>query len=157
MIDLLDYKILDILQKDNLTPQRDIGDSIGLSAPAVQRRIKKMRESGVIKKNISVIDREKVGNSITLLVEIILENEKTDNIDAMQKAFIEAPEVQQCFYVIGESDFFLVVVVHSMSHYESLCRQLFYNNENIKRFRTIVSMGLTKIGLEIPLLNKQAE
>ena len=74
MPDTFDHKILEIIQKNNLTPQRDIGEMIGLSAAAVQRRIKKMRELGIIEKDISVIDREKVGNNVTLLVEIFLES-----------------------------------------------------------------------------------
>lgn len=151
MMDLFDYKILEILQKDNLTPLREIGDSIGLSAPAVQRRIKKFREDGTIEKNIAVIDRNKLGSNVTLLVELFLESEKMNQIDDLKKKFEVVPEIQQCFYVTGESDFFLVIVVPSMTHYEKLTKELFFSNENIKRFRTIVAMGVSKNTLEIPL------
>ncbi|HEY1194951.1 Lrp/AsnC family transcriptional regulator [Flavobacterium sp.] len=151
MMDLFDYKILEILQKDNLTPLREIGDSIGLSAPAVQRRIKKFREDGTIEKNIAVIDRDKLGSNVTLLVELFLESEKMNQIDDLKKKFEVVPEIQQCFYVTGESDFFLVIVVPSMTHYEKLTKELFFSNENIKRFRTIVAMGVSKNTLEIPL------
>ncbi|WP_407477656.1 Lrp/AsnC family transcriptional regulator [Elizabethkingia anophelis] len=58
-LDKFDLQILDILQKDNQTSQRDIGDRIGLSAAAVQRRIKRMRENKIITSDISVIDPEK--------------------------------------------------------------------------------------------------
>ena len=58
-LDKFDLQILDILQKDNQTSQRDIGDIIGLSAAAVQRRIKRMRENKIITSDISVIDPEK--------------------------------------------------------------------------------------------------
>lgn len=151
MLDSLDYKILEILQKDNLTPQRDIGDSIGLSAPAVQRRIKKLRDTGIIEKDVSVIDRDKLGSNVTLLVELFLESEKIELIDELKREFALIPEIQQCFYVTGESDFFLVVVVPSMTHYEALTRKIFFGNDNIKRFRTIVTMGISKNSLEIPL------
>jgi DNA-binding Lrp family transcriptional regulator len=57
-LDKFDLQILDILQKDNQTSQRDIGDRIGLSAAAVQRRIKRMRENKIITSDISVIDPE---------------------------------------------------------------------------------------------------
>lgn len=151
MLDLFDYKILNILQKNNLTPQRDVGDEIGLSAAAVQRRIKKMRELGIIEKDITVIDREKIGNNVTILVEIFLDSEKIEQIDALKYEFEKVSEIQQCYYVTGESDFFLVMVVPSMSYYENLTRSIFFGNENIKKFRTIVVMGITKNSLELPL------
>lgn len=151
MLDLFDYKILNILQKNNLTPQRDVGDEIGLSAAAVQRRIKKMRELGIIEKDITVIDREKIGNNVTILVEIFLDSEKIKQIDALKYEFEKVSEIQQCYYVTGESDFFLVMVVPSMSYYENLTRSIFFGNENIKKFRTIVVMGITKNSLELPL------
>lgn len=151
VLDTFDYKILSIIQKNNLTPQRDIGEKIGLSAAAVQRRIKKLHELGTIEKDVTVIDREKIGNSVTILVEIFLDSEKIEQIDPLKKEFENIPEIQQCYYVTGESDFFLVIVVPSMSYYENLTRKIFFSNENIRRFRTIVVMGITKSSLELPL------
>ncbi|SFS47297.1 Lrp/AsnC family transcriptional regulator [Sphingobacterium wenxiniae] len=150
MLDTFDHKILEIIQKNNLTPQRDIGERIGLSAAAVQRRIKRMRELGIIEKDITIVNREKIGNNVTLLVEIFLDSEKIEQIDTLKREFEKIPEVQQCYYVTGESDFFLVVVVPSMAYYEQLTRKVFFSNENIKRFRTVVVMGITKNSLEIP-------
>ncbi|MCS3528891.1 Lrp/AsnC family transcriptional regulator [Chryseobacterium sp. JUb7] len=150
-LDHFDISILKILQKDNMTPQRDIGEKIGLSAAAVQRRIKRMRETGVIKADISVIDIEKIKHSITLIVEVFLESDKIALIDNVKKVFIAAPEVQQCYYVTGESDFILMIIVSSMKDYEQLTRKIFYNNENIKHFRTLISMDNVKSGLEIPI------
>lgn len=150
-LDHFDLQILEILQKNNLTPQRDIGDQIGLSAAAVQRRIKRMRETGIIKADVSVIDTEKLKHSVTLIVEVFLERDKIDLIDQAQALFTAAPEVQQCYYVTGESDFVLIIAVSSMKEYEQLTRRIFYNNENIKHFRTLVSMNTIKSGLEIPI------
>lgn len=151
MLDSFDYEILSIIQRNNLTPQRDIGEMIGLSAAAVQRRIKKMREIGTIEKDVTVIARERIGNNVTILVEIFLDSEKIEQIDALKKEFEKIAEVQQCYYVTGESDFFLVMVVPSMRYYENLTRKIFFSNENIKRFRTVVVMGITKNSLELPL------
>lgn len=150
-LDHFDIQILEILQKDNMTPQRDIGDTIGLSAAAVQRRIKRMRETGIIKADVSLIDTEKIKHSVTLIVEIFLESDKIGLIDHSKKIFNATPEVQQCYYVTGESDFILLIIVPSMKDYEQLTRKIFYSNENIKHFRTLVSMDNTKSNLEIPL------
>jgi len=150
-LDKFDLAILKVLQKDNLTPQRTIGESIGLSAAAVQRRIKRMRETGVISADITVINREKVGRMITLFVEVKMESEKIELIDQAKNSFRSAPEVQQCYYVTGETDFVLVIIAPSMYDYEQLTRRLFFSNKNIKSFRTIVTLDIVKEGLEIPL------
>lgn len=150
-LDNFDISILKILQSNNLTPQRDIGDSIGLSAAAVQRRIKRMRETGIIKADVSVVDTESLKHSVTLIVEVFLERDKINLIDEAQALFTSAPEVQQCYYVTGESDFILIIIVPSMKEYEILTRRIFYSNENIKHFRTLVTMNTVKSGLDLPL------
>ncbi|HRB71688.1 Lrp/AsnC family transcriptional regulator [Flavobacterium sp. WV_118_3] len=150
-LDKFDLAILKVLQKDNLTPQRAIGENIGLSAAAVQRRIKRMRETGVISADITVVNREKVGRMITLFVAVKMESEKIELIDQTKNSFWSVPEVQQCYYVTGETDFILVIVTPSMHDYEKLTRRLFFSNPNIKSFSTSVALDIVKEGLEIPL------
>ncbi|WP_316831475.1 Lrp/AsnC family transcriptional regulator [Pedobacter aquatilis] len=151
MQDKFDLEILKILQIDNQTSQRDIGDRVGLSAAAVQRRIKRLRADGIIMSDISVVNRELVGNPITILVEVFLNSEEIELIDEVKQTFVSTPEVQQCYYVTGESDFILVIITPSMADYEKLTRRIFFANKNIKRFRTIIAMELGKVGLAFPL------
>lgn len=150
-LDRLDLAILRVLQRDNKTPQRTIADEIHLSAPAVQRRIKRMEEAGVIQANVAMVDPVKVGRVITLFVEVEMESERADVFAAAKRSFAAAPEVQQCYYVTGDADFVLVVVVPAMSDYEALTRRLFFENNNVKRFRTFVSMERVKVGMTVPL------
>jgi Lrp/AsnC family leucine-responsive transcriptional regulator len=150
-LDDFDRKILGILQKNNLTPQRMIGEAVNLSAPAVQRRIKKMTEAGIITANVAVVDPAALGHPITIFVEVEVISETSDRIENAKQAFAATPEIQQCFYVTGETDFVLVVVVPSMAEYEALTRRLFFGNNNVKRFRTFVAMDRIKIGLEVPV------
>lgn len=150
-LDSFDQAILGILQQNNGTSQRVIGEAVNLSAPAVQRRIRRMEESGVIQANVAIVDPEKVGQSITLIVDVELVSERTGLIDAAKQSFAEAPEVQQCYFVTGEADFVLVMTVATMADYEALARRLFHSNENVKRFRTLVTMDRVKVGLQLPL------
>jgi Lrp/AsnC family leucine-responsive transcriptional regulator len=150
-LDAYDLRILGVLQKDATTPLRIIGEAVALSAPAVQRRIKRMEETGVITAQVAVVNPALVGQSITLFVEVEVISETADLLDAAKEAFSSAPEVQQCYYVTGEADFVLVVVVPSMAAYEALTRKLFFANANVKRFRTLVAMDRVKVGLSVPL------
>lgn len=148
-LDAFDRKILAILQQDNTTPQRTIGEAVSLSAPAVQRRIKRMTEDGVIRANVAVVDPAAVGQSITLFVEVEVISETAEHIEAAKRAFAATPEIQQCYYVTGEADFILVITVPVMADYEALTRRLFFGNNNVKRFRTFVAMDRVKVGLGV--------
>jgi len=150
-LDSFDLAILDVLQKNNATPQRLIGEMVNLSAPAVQRRIKRLEEAGVIRANVAIIDPDKVGRPLTIFVEVELESERVELIDAAKAGFAALPEVQQCYYVTGEADFILVITVATMAEYEDLTRRLFFANNNVKKFRTIVAMDRVKVGLGVPI------
>jgi len=150
-LDAYDRKILEILQRDNTTPQRQIGEAVNLSAPAVQRRIKRMEESGVIQANVAVIDPASVGQSITIFVEVEVISETADMIEEAKQALAAAPEIQQCYYVTGEADFILMIVVSTMADYEALTRRLFFGNNNVKRFKTFVAMDRVKVSLTVPV------
>ncbi len=150
-LDAFDLAILGILQRDASTPQRVIGEAVNLSAAAVQRRIRRMEEAGVIQANVAVIDPARVGHALTIFVEVELISETAEQIDAVKREFASRPEVQQCYYVTGEADFVLVIVVPSMGAYEALTRRLFFGNSNVKRFRTFVAMDRVKVGLAVPL------
>jgi len=150
-LDTFDLAILRILQHDNSTPQRVIGEAVSLSAPAVQRRMRRMEEAGVIQANVAVVDATRVGHPITIFAEVEVISETADLIDAAKREFASVPEVQQCYYVTGEADFVLVIIVPTMAAYEALTRRLFFGNNNVKRFRTFVAMDRVKVGLAVPL------
>ena len=149
VLDSFDLAILRILQKDNAMAHRQIGERVNLSAPSVQRRIRRMERSGVIAANVAVVDPEKVGLPLTIIVEVELVSESTEEIDAIKKRLFSTPEVQQCYYVTGEVDIVLVMLVGSMTEYEELSRALFIENEAVRKFRTFVSMDRVKSKLEV--------
>jgi DNA-binding Lrp family transcriptional regulator len=149
-LDDFDRAILAIIQKNNLTPLRAIGAQVHLSAAAVQRRIQRMQEEGVIIANVAVVDPDKLGRPITILVEVHTERTPLDNLATMREA-LAAPGVQQCYFVTGDADFVLVLNVATMGEYHAWARSFFDANRNVKWYRTIVVMDRVKVGLEVPV------
>ena len=149
-LDSFDIAILKVVQCCNTTPLRLIGESVNLSPAAVQRRIRRMEEAGVIIRNVAIVDPERVAKPITLIVEVHAKETNTAAATALKKAF-SGPEVQQCYYVTGEADFVLVMNVSTMTEYEALACRLFDENDNIKWYRTTVAMSRVKVGLEVRL------
>jgi DNA-binding Lrp family transcriptional regulator len=105
----------------------------------------------VIQANTAQLDPARLGRAITLIVEISVESERLDLLDATRARLAAAPEIQQCYYVTGESDFVLIVTVATMAEYQALTRRLFFADGNVKSFRTQVVMDRIKTGTRIPV------
>ena len=150
-LDSLDIALLAELQKDARTPQATIGSLIGLSSTAVNRRIRRLTETGVIQRTTAVLAQELLGSPLTLVVNIEAVSEQLDLIDQMEATFASNPSIQQCYYVTGEWDFVLVVLVKDMEAYDRLTRELFFPNNNVKRFKSLVVMRRTKVSLDVNL------
>ena len=150
-LDGFDRAILRILQQDNKTPQRTIGEQVNLSAAAVQRRIAAMEAAGVIERNVAVIDTGALDMTITAIVEVQLVNEHGQTADAARAFFRAAPEVQQCYYVTGGISFVLVIVSPGMTAYEAATRRLFSENPAVASFRSLIALDRVKTGCEIAI------
>lgn len=148
-LDNYDKKLLTLLQKDNRIPQRELAEQVNLSVSAVNRRISYLMSQGVITCNVSLIDPIKVGRPITIIVEVKIENEQLNLLNKHKKIFLNCPQIQQIYYVTGEFDFLLVFNVKDMIEYETLSQQLFFSNDNIKSFKTLVVMQCVKQQLTV--------
>lgn len=150
-LDAADRELLDRVQRDARVSAEAIGADLGLSAATVQRRLKRMREAGVIVREVAQIDPKAVGMAMTFVVAVELERERADILDAFRRKANADANVQQCYYVTGEADFFLVVVARDMDDFERIAGRLFQQDANVRRFRTSVVMGQSKVGLSVPV------
>lgn len=150
-LDPFDRRILALLQEDNHLPQRDIAAAVNLSPSAVNRRIAAMQAAGVIRANVAIVDPAKVGRPITIIVEVAVESERLDLLDAVKRRLVACPQVQQVYYVTGEVDLVLVINVADMAEYERLTRELFFAEGNVRRFRTLVAMERSKVSLTVSM------
>ena len=151
LLDEFDREILRCLQQDARATSDDIGTRVHLSAAAVQRRIKHLRKLGVIVAEVVIVDPLAVGLTMSFVVGVELERERSDILDAFRRAAIADPSVQQCYYVTGVADFILIVIAKDMADFEAFTRRLLFDNANIRRFTTSVIMSRDKIGNLIPV------
>jgi len=146
-----DMTILRRLQENAREKLETIAAETGLSVATVQRRIKQMKSTNVITGETALVSPEKTGYSMTFLILVELERERLDQLDAFRRKAKTEPQVQQCYYITGEADFALIALARSMEDFEMLTHRLFFDDSNVKRFRTSVVMGRTKVGLTVPL------
>lgn len=149
--DRLDAKIMMLVQGNNRLTSDDIGERVGLSATAVQRRLKKLRETGIIEADVSIVAPKAVGRPVSMLVLVSLERERADIIDRFKQALRANADVMSGYYVTGEADFVIIVTATDMEGYEQFTRRFFYENPDIKGFKTLVVMDRVKVGFTIPI------
>ena len=152
-LDDYDRKILAQMQDDARIPQAELGDRVNLSAAAVNRRLKRLVEERVIEKYTAVVSPGAVGHPLTIIASVEVESEQIDLLDKMKRTFEKCPQVQQCYYVAGEWDFVLILIVKDMDEYSALTRRLFFGSNNVKRFKTLVAMDRVKVGLGVPIVS----
>jgi Lrp/AsnC family transcriptional regulator, leucine-responsive regulatory protein len=150
-LDALDLQILEVYQRDTQQAAHAIGRAVGLSAAAVQRRLKRLRQAKVIEAEISVVAPQAVGLTVTCIVMVDLEREDQRSLAAFQKRICTYPEVQQCYYVAGQQDFVLVVLCADIAAYEAFTQRVLLEDANVRSFTTHVVMARAKVGLGVPL------
>lgn len=150
-LDNFDRRILALMQVSNRISSERIATEVGLSAAAVQRRLKRMRAEGTIKADVSVVDPVHVGRKMSFVVQVSMERERVDLLDAFKTQMRAEPTVQQCYYVTGSADFILIVTAKDMADFERFTRVAFFENKNIRHFETNVVMDDVKTGLQLPL------
>ncbi len=144
-----DLEILKLVQSDARLTAEAIGFEIGLSPPAVQKRLKKLRETGVIEREIAVLSAEKLGRGMTVIVQVMLERESRRHLDEFKRRMRTAPAVQQCYYSTGEADFILVVIVQDIAEYEEFTQEYFFDESNVSKFTSSIVMDRVKVSLDI--------
>lgn len=150
-LDSFDRKLLRAVQANNQLTADTLGDLVGLSSSACLRRLRRLREAGVIEAEIAVVAPEALGRALTMVVEVMLEREQPDLMDAFKRSMRATPEVMLCLYVTGEVDFVLIVTATCMRDYEDFTRRVFFDNPNVRRFNTRVVMDRVKFGLSVPI------
>ena len=148
-LDNFDYAILRILQKDNKTSHREISEKIGLSAASVQRRITRMEEKEIILKNCAILNPLKFGEKITSIIEVRLSEDRSVVMDRAKLYFASVKEIQQCYFVNGGVSFIIIMLSNNLSHFESLVRKHFADNEDVKTYRTLIVLDRVKVNFEL--------
>lgn len=150
-LDRIDIGILRAVQQNNRLTSEELGERVGLSATACQRRLKRLRAEGVIEADISVIAPKAVGRPVSMLVLVSLERERADIVDKFKAAIRSTQEVMIGYYVTGDADFVLLITARDMEDYEQFTRRFFYENHDIKGFKTMVVMDRVKASFALPI------
>ncbi|MDN0075277.1 Lrp/AsnC family transcriptional regulator [Crenobacter sp. SG2303] len=150
-LDRHDRLILDALQQDAGVPLRELAERVHLSVATCQRRITQLRASGVLLKEVVLVDRAKVGRPLTVFVSVELAVQNDALLRQFERLMQAEVEVTACYEIAGEADFMLIVVAASMESYHAFTRRLFTSDHNVRQFKSNFAMHCAKYETRIPL------
>src|SRR5579883_1784310 len=150
-LDRVDRRILNLLQEDNQITNLALAAAIGISPPPCLRRVRRLRESGVILRDVALVDRSKVGRNLMVFASITLERQREDLLANFERKMVAQPEVMQCYFVSGDADYLVVVNVPDMEAYNAFARRVFANEPNIRMFRSSFALSVVKYDTKIAL------
>ena len=150
-LDEHDRRLLTRLQRDATSTAELLGSTVGLSASSVQRRIKRLRETGVIEREVAILNADALGKRMTFIVGVKVDYGKKTDVNALLKRLLADGRTQQMYYVTGEVDYILTVIVHDMQDYDDYSKTLLLASAAVLRFQSNVVIEGLRVGLEMTL------
>lgn len=151
-MDDIDRRIVSLLQANADQPGKIIADRVGLSTSAVERRIARLKQDGVIEKIVAVVNPKSVDRGLSILVEVEIQNEHRHSLQQFQRWIDRAPEIQSCWYVTGDVDFVLLVAVRDLDDYNAFIDRLMTEQQAlVRKYKSLIALKTIKHGVEISL------
>jgi DNA-binding Lrp family transcriptional regulator len=150
-LDETDVRLLDALQRDASESNQSLADRFNISPPTCLRRVRRLRESGWIASEVAILDADRVGALLTAVVEVSLDRQDAESLDAFEQRVAADDAVQQCYRVSPGPDFVLIVTVRDMPGYQSLAQRLFNSDANVRNVKAFFSVKRAKFTALVPL------
>ena len=147
-IDDLDLQLLNLLQQDAARSNQELAQQVGISAPTCLRRVRRLHTAGLIERQVAVLRpeplAERCGEGLQAILEVTLERQSAQDLDAFEQRAVADAEVSQCWRVSAGPDFVLVVVVRDMTAYQALVQRLLGMQTHVRNVRTFFAVRRAK-------------
>ncbi len=147
-VDATDIKLLELLQTDSSLSNQDLAERVHVSPPTCLRRVKRLRDAGLIEREIAVLSADRLavalGYGLTAVVEISLDRQSAELLEAFEARVVIDDGVQQCYRVSPGPDFILLVHVADMPGYLALAQRLFTGDANVRNVKAFFSVKRAK-------------
>jgi Lrp/AsnC family transcriptional regulator, leucine-responsive regulatory protein len=150
-IDRFDRKILALLQEDGRLTNGDLSDRVNLSPSQCSRRRQRLEEEGLIRGYRAVLDRERLGFSLTNMVTVTLATHNRDNAQRFAELVSRLPEVQEAHALTGEMDYILKVVTPDLKSLANFVNQVLLPHEAVQHVKTAIVLETLKESASLPL------
>lgn len=144
MLDKIDRKILNLLQRDASRTNADIADEVSLSPSTCLRRVRKLRRSGIIDRIVAILEPARAGRGLRTIVTVELERHGAQEQRRFLDLACREPAVVQAYAVTGQTDVVLMLRLRDMAEFDDLCERLFREGSGVARFFSMVVIRTAK-------------
>ena len=147
-----DMKILTALQHDADISTSDLAAKVNLSQSPCWRRVNKFEESGLIRRRVALLDRQKLGLEVVVFATVNLNQIGKQNLLAFERTVESYPEVVECYTMAGIWDYMLKIVCRDIRHYEDFVRNTLSASDAIRELHSHIAVTEIKNTTELPLV-----
>jgi len=151
-LDTTDLRLLDLLQNDASLSNLELAERAHTSPATALRRVRRLVDEGVIEKRVALLSADRIGPGLTALVEITLDRQGAEHLEAFEQRVVADAAVQQCYRVSPGPDFLLVVRSVDMADYHALVQRLFTQDANVRNVKAFFSVRRAKFDPRQPLV-----
>ena len=155
LLDATDILLLDQLQQDASLTNQVLAERVRTSPPTCLRRVKRLRDAGLIERQIAILSTDKLapllGHGLTAIIEITLDRQDAQNLEAFETRVAADDAVQQCYRVSPGPDFVLIVFARDMPAYLALSQRLFSADANVRNVKAFFSVKRSKFEPKVAL------
>ncbi|MCP5328901.1 MAG: Lrp/AsnC family transcriptional regulator [Steroidobacteraceae bacterium] len=149
--DRIDLDILDALQKDGTLSTTDLAAQVGLSQSPCWRRVRLLEEGGVIKRRVALLSREQLGLEVLVFVHVKLTSNGWQTLPRFKQRVVSFPEVIQCFVLMGDIDFILLVATRTIDEYNTFVQKKLAQVPGVHSIDSRIVLEETKNTTELPI------
>jgi Lrp/AsnC family leucine-responsive transcriptional regulator len=150
-LDDLDRRILNQLQHDASLTNQALALRVHASPPTCLRRVRRLTALGIIAKQVAILDPSKLGGTLTAIIEVTLDIQSAENLQAFEETVSREPAILQCYRVSTGPDFVLIAQVVDMPAYHALVQRALTAVANVRNVRTFFSVHRSKFNTHIAL------
>jgi len=154
-LDATDLQLLNSLQRDASLSNVALAEKVNVSPPTCLRRVKRLVDGGWVERQVAVLSADQLastlGHGLTALIEVSLDKQGSEHLDAFEARAVAHDAVQQCWRVSPGPDFMLVVQARDMPHYLAISQALFTQDANVRNVKAFFSTKRAKFTTTLPL------
>jgi Lrp/AsnC family transcriptional regulator, leucine-responsive regulatory protein len=143
-LDATDIRLLNLLQTDASLSNQDLAAAAHTSAATALRRVRRLVDAGVIERRVALLNPDRIGHGLSALIEITLDRQGAEHLDAFEQRMAVDGEVQQLWRVSPGPDFVLVVHCADMPGYHALAQRLFTKDANVRNVKAYFAVKRVK-------------
>lgn len=143
-IDQIDAQLLELLQKDGRITIKELALKLGMSTTPIFERIKKLEKAGIIDHYAAVLNADKLGKKLYAFAHISLKDHSKELVNQFTQQITKIPQVLECHYVTGDSDFILKILLNDMEKYREFMMDQLFDMSNIAKVESFLSLSVLK-------------